>query len=103
MAHPNEKVHAAVPIKIGSIVLGKSAKVNSPTIYVPISFFVRKKGEYSMSFIQKNIAFIGMDILRNFNFGVNFDNVGNALFNLELPLCKISPRNKKAMKIKFID
>ncbi|MCL1863496.1 MAG: hypothetical protein FWF78_08015 [Defluviitaleaceae bacterium] len=97
----SEKIYASLPIKLSNLYFSTTIVVDSPTIHLPVSFHVQKNDVFvDISFEQRDIVLIGMDILRDFNFGVDIEQL--PFFSISRPASLVTPRNKPIMQIKFI-
>ena len=88
---PEERIYASFPTELVTLQLGEDIQIRNPLIYIPVSFCVTEQREYDIRFERKNDAIIGMDILRSFNFGLDFD-------EKEYPVFYLSPRSKRYRK-----
>ena len=99
----SEKIYASLSIRLNSIILG-AVKIKSPSICIPLSFYIASKENYNnINFEQHNLVLIGMDILREFNIGVDIENENSHVFRFSQPLRTISSRVEKRTRISFKD
>ena len=101
-----ERIYASLPISLKRMYLGKDTVIPSPVVHIPVSFDVSKsKGYCNVRFERRDLVLIGMDILREFNFGVDIMDIdgGTPFFKISRAK-RVKPlRTKPSVPIQFID
>lgn len=96
---PDEKIYASWAVNLKSIILDDII-INCPQVYIPVSFCFSGKQELTnIQFEKSNLALLGTDILRNFNYGVNINST--PIFTITKPTRNIPPRCLKITHLDF--
>ena len=98
---PRERIYAAWAVNLKKIIVDDIV-INSPQVFIPLSFnFSAERKIANVRFERVNMALIGTDILRNYNYGVNIDE--SPIFTITTPTREIPPRNTPIHHLDFED